>query len=137
MPARAWLIAVQSMAVATTSPCSQSDARVQEQRNKVCFGYGVEKPSCCGAACTPSLSLATHRIGAPGQDWPSQAVDMVTLLTLLRDLGSNETCANTSTVRSAAQWLNTMQAAIDPAAAEGGFTWNYRVFQVRACPARH
>ena len=114
-----WLAAAQVAAGA----CADSDADIRSLRNKLCFSFGSQNKACCGGACDGHAGVTAH-----GQDWPSQAEDMVTLL---RKLGSDGTCVNTTVAKSAVAWLDTMQTSTDPATSEGGFMWNFRVFQVQ------
>ena len=92
--------------------CAKSDAKLREQKIKVCASLIQTSTPWCGQ---PS--------GKAHRDWPSQAVYLVDLL---QTLLSPQTCLHTNEARGIVAWLNETQVDIS---IQGNFAYTWQVFQ--------
>ena len=96
--------------------CSASDARLLNQRKVLCHSLTQGPTPWCGD---------DWRNVSASEDWPNQAIYM---LTLLRSLATPTTCLNTSYSRSTVAWLDTEMAST---AISGNFMNTWLVFQLQ------
>lgn len=96
------------------STCADADARLRRDRAVVCRSLVGDQTIFCPDD--------VHNVTASG-DWPSQ---VVYFLSLLEDVTSPGTCANTSYYYDTILWLN--RTIID-SSLSGSFGWTWDVFQ--------